>query len=146
MPGVALHLCAFQSEQSSGNYLFYTCCKPHTPQCRKQLGSSLSNVYFCLLKSCIILREKTCASRTQSRITWMISSAPSWESQGWHPATDFRGGTRGLHMIHTANSLLSNSLCTFPVWQSVNHYAPPFLPSPHRMWVCVSSQLDSLPL
>lgn len=31
-------------------------------------------------------------------------------------------------MIHTANSLLSNSLCTFPVPQSVNHYAPPLCP------------------
>lgn len=31
-------------------------------------------------------------------------------------------------MIHTANSLLSNSLCTVPVWQSVNHYAPSLCP------------------
>lgn len=31
-------------------------------------------------------------------------------------------------MIHTAHSLLSNSLCTFAVWQSANHYAPPLCP------------------
>lgn len=31
-------------------------------------------------------------------------------------------------MIHTTKSLLSNSLCTFPVQQSVNHYAPSLCP------------------
>lgn len=116
------------SERTIGWKLPFLCVSPHIPETTGLL------LIRCLLLPSKKLRnsqrKNMCWILIQGTVqdTWMISSAPSWGSQGWHPATDLRSGTRGLRMIHTANSLLSNSLCTFPVQQSVNHYAPPLCP------------------
>lgn len=129
IPGVAFHHSTFPSEQLSGNYLFSMRGKPykHIP---KQEDNWVPHYWLSTFASENAVSSQSVESScgVQSGIIWMITSTSSWGSQDWHPATDLRGGTRGLHMIHPAQSLLSNSLCTFAIRQSANHYAPPLCP------------------
>lgn len=93
----------------------------------RQLGSSLLVVYSCLLKCCKLTE---CGALVWGSVWDNLDDYFNFELRitGLTPCYYLRGGTRGLRMIHTAHSLLSNSLCTFTVRESANHYAPPLCP------------------